>query len=117
MNTYIIFNGDEGTIAAYMAINAIKLRLKRFPGDIKNIIPISGPKEDLALWRFLPEETENSIIYSLDLGLTKNLEYLEKSLQKNNLVIYIDHHNPGRKIPSDKNLEFLLADDKKHNNS
>jgi len=117
MDTYIIFNGDEGTIAAYMVINAIRKKLKNFPGEIKKIIPISGPKEDLVLWRFLPEKTENSIIYSLDLALSKNLIYVEKFLAKNNLILYIDHHYPGKIIPEHKNFNLLLADDRKHNTS
>ena len=117
MKTYVIFNGDEGSIATYMVINAIRRKLKKFPGDPNDLKLISGAKEDLKLWRFLPKDTENAIIYSLDIALSKNVNYVEEFLKRNNLVIYIDHHNPGKIIPDHKNLELLLADDKKHNTS
>src|SRR3989344_691080 len=116
MVTYVIFNGDEGLIAAYIIIKAIGRNYSNFPNSGK-IKTISGVKTDLGLWRFLPEDLESSVIYSLDLALTKNIKYVEKILSKGNLIVYIDHHNPGNNIPTNKNFKFFLPKSSGYNTS
>ncbi len=86
---YDVFNGDADGICS--------LHQLRLTEPAPDAVLITGVKRDITLLDKI-KEAENSVITVLDISLHSNMEALQLLLDRNNEVVYIDHHFAG-KIP------------------
>jgi hypothetical protein len=92
---YDVFNGDADGICA--------LHQLRLAEPLSDPHLITGVKRDITLLAQTEGLTAGSITV-LDVSLDSNRPFLEKLLQADNRVLYIDHHYAGI-IPDNKNLQ------------
>lgn len=91
---YDVFNGDADGICA--------LHQLRLAEPLPDAHLITGVKRDIRLLAQIAELTAASITV-LDVSLDSNRPFLERLLQADNRILYIDHHYAGM-LPEDKNL-------------
>jgi hypothetical protein len=91
---YDVFNGDADGICA--------LHQLRLAEPLPNAHLITGVKRDITLLSQVVGLTAGSITV-LDVSLDSNRPFLEKLLQADNRILYIDHHYAGD-LPENKNL-------------
>lgn len=93
---YDIFNGDADGI-----LSLVQWRLA-YPNQSELI---TGVKRDINLMERVPLDkvTKSSNILVFDISLEKNVTALNKVLELDANVVYIDHHRPGS-IPNKPNL-------------
>jgi hypothetical protein len=97
LSHYDIFNGDADGIFALAQLR------KSDPKDSKLI---TGPKRDINLLRSLVD-INNSTFTVLDISLEKNLEFIPKCIENNNIIDWTDHHRPG-KFPTSNQLKTTI---------
>jgi len=90
-----VFNGDADGICALH-----QLRLHNPRADT---LLITGVKRDIDLLARI-QDVDNSEITVLDISLDRNREALLHLLERDNRILYIDHHFSGE-IPDSENLE------------
>jgi len=100
MTHYDVFNGDADGICAL-----IQLRLAK-PADA---ILITGVKRDIELLKQVSAQPDDQITV-LDISLAKNRPYVDKLLQQQANIFYVDHHQAGE-IPDDVKLKTLINTD------
>lgn len=83
---YDVFNGDADGICS--------LHQLRLAEPVADSTLITGVKRDIALLDRI-RYAENSTITVLDVSMHANIEALHDLLERNNKVIYIDHHYAG----------------------
>ena len=83
---YDVFNGDADGICS--------LHQLRLAEPAPDAVLVTGVKRDIALLRKI-EEVENSIVTVLDISMHVNNASLQELLDRNNEVVYIDHHYAG----------------------
>jgi len=91
---YDVFNGDADGICA--------LHQLRLAKPLPDAHLITGVKRDITLLAQITGLKAGSITV-LDVSLDSNRPFLERLLQADNRVLYIDHHYAGE-LPEDKNL-------------
>ena len=91
---YDVFNGDADGICA--------LHQLRLAEPLPDARLITGVKRDITLLSQVAGLTAGSITV-LDVSLDSNRPFLEKLLQADNRILYIDHHYAGI-LPEDKNF-------------
>lgn len=95
MTTIDVFNGDADGICA--------LHQLRLASPAPNAQLVTGVKRDIQLLSRLTSVNEARITV-LDISLDKNRSDLERLLEQNNQVLYVDHHFSGP-IPESPFLE------------
>lgn len=104
---YVVFNGDEGVIAAYQVSKHFK---DKFDFDY-----VSGHKYEMDLVKRVKPK-EKSTVYVLDLNLPHNIEAVEELLKGGHKVVYVDHHKFDR-LPKHENFDAYINTEDKHNTS
>ena len=95
---YDVFNGDADGIFAMHQL--------RLANPIDDAALITGVKRDIALLQKI-RTVQNGTITVADVSLDKNRRELLELLQRNNRVLYIDHHYAGD-IPENEALEHHI---------
>jgi hypothetical protein len=100
MTHYDVFNGDADGICAL-----IQLRLAQ-PTEA---VLITGVKRDIELLKQVSAQPDDQVTV-LDISLAKNRPYVDKLLQQQADIFYVDHHQAGE-IPNNTKLKALINTD------
>ncbi len=96
MTHYDVFNGDADGLCA--------LHQLRLDNPIESEL-ITGVKRDIDLLKQVPDSAQSVTV--LDVSLDKNREALQRLLDADTRITYIDHHFPGE-VPNHPNLSTTI---------